>query len=341
MLSHLRVPPSIPRAHLRPWFRPAQPSCSRFISSSRINRYTDLSPEPEPEQVAAEDSATTVQEEPVDRPDAGSYREFLETIGAQYKHATCKQWLGGNVPFPLNPSFKPPAPVPDAVRSKIYHDYMVNPKAETIRQLARTHNISLKRVDAILRLKGMEADWVKGKPLQTGFQFGMENILGVNQIHLEQAYRYDAHEADTLEEEEHRDAARQRYQRLYWESVPEDGREPVVPLNLERAKTKAKLMALRAEERKSDRELMPLIQNPKLFGPRPPKTLVSKRSGHPTIQFVDVGGKYIDPKDRLHRMANAQRNRRERLPKKPKKDKRDKKGRKDVSTTKHVPPHVA
>lgn len=36
--------------------------------------------------------------------------------------------------------------------------------------------------------------------------------------------RRDVNEADQLEETERRDAARQRYQRMYWESVPEDGR---------------------------------------------------------------------------------------------------------------------
>lgn len=64
--------------------------------------------------------------------------------------------------------------------------------------------------------------------MQTGFRDGMEKILGVEpfvedpQSHA--SGRYDAHEADTLEQEERRDASRQRYQRLYWESVPEDGR---------------------------------------------------------------------------------------------------------------------
>jgi hypothetical protein len=61
----------------------------------------------------------------------------------------------------------------------------------------------------------------------------MEKLLGVkederikNTLPEDQRdwIRYDVHEADTLEEEENRDAARQRYQHSYWESVPEDGR---------------------------------------------------------------------------------------------------------------------
>jgi hypothetical protein len=80
--------------------------------------------------------------------------------------------------------------------------------------------------------------------LQTGFAAGMEAILGVTtpqkverllgQSSRENTQAEDAsdpsrtegpvYEADLLEEDEQRDAARQRYQHLYWESVPEDGR---------------------------------------------------------------------------------------------------------------------
>ena len=69
----------------------------------------------------------------------------------------------------------------------------------------------------------------QGKQVQTGFTKGMELILNASQSDNTErtfvnAIRYDVHEADTLEAEERRDAARQRYQRSYWESVPEDGR---------------------------------------------------------------------------------------------------------------------
>ena len=51
----------------------------------------------------------------------------------------------------------------------------------------------------------------------------MEKLLGTDQeIRNRQDWtRRDVHEADTLEQEEDRDAIRQRYQRLYWESIPE------------------------------------------------------------------------------------------------------------------------
>lgn len=57
----------------------------------------------------------------------------------------------------------------------------------------------------------------------------MEKLLAVKQdtqalpADMTDWTRYDVHEADTLQEEENRDAARQRYERQYWEAIPEDG----------------------------------------------------------------------------------------------------------------------
>lgn len=38
---------------------------------------------------------------------------------------------------------------------------MSNPAVYTVRKLSERHSISLKRVDAILRLKGLEEHWKK------------------------------------------------------------------------------------------------------------------------------------------------------------------------------------
>jgi hypothetical protein len=61
----------------------------------------------------------------------------------------------------MNPSFHPPVPISDAVRSQMYADYMLDPETNSVRALSQRYNISLKRVDAILRLKGLEASFVK------------------------------------------------------------------------------------------------------------------------------------------------------------------------------------
>ncbi|KAF7302500.1 hypothetical protein HMN09_00884300 [Mycena chlorophos] len=138
----------------------------------------------------------------------------------------------GQVPFAMNPSFKPPPPISDALRSRMYAQYMDNPDLNSVRALSQRYHISLKRVEAILRLKGLEAAHVKGKQLQTGFQHGMEWLLGVQQpsfadlLETEEASesRTDVHEADMLEQLENRDAERQRFQRQYWESMDDDGK---------------------------------------------------------------------------------------------------------------------
>lgn len=75
---------------------------------------------------------------------------------------------------------------------------------------------------------------MQGIPLQTGFQIGMDKLLSawthpktlvfkpVTLGKIED--RDDVSQADALEQAEKRDAARYRYERLYWESTPEDGR---------------------------------------------------------------------------------------------------------------------
>jgi hypothetical protein len=64
-------------------------------------------------------------------------------------------------PYPANPSFRPPAPISDALRTKIYQSFMADPQKNNIHELGARHNLSLKRVQAILRLKGLEAHWIK------------------------------------------------------------------------------------------------------------------------------------------------------------------------------------
>ncbi|KAJ8702027.1 hypothetical protein PTI98_000776 [Pleurotus ostreatus] len=140
----------------------------------------------------------------------------------------------------------------------------------------------------------------------------MEKILGTKTFaeSVVSDIRYDAREADSLEEEENRDAARQRYQRLYWESTPEDGREPIVPASLEHAKKLAKKITKQAERHKSDPEYMPIIHNDKLFV-KTKKEVISQRTGSAPIKFLDVGGKFINVDDRLRRIAGAERKARE------------------------------
>ena len=154
-------------------------STQRWVSASAARRRLDFSStgevaiqedvEPQPEAETTRD----VREDP-------SYEQWLATTGRQYKRADRRNWLGGTVvrprfplyapssltnagrqPFPLNPSFKPPTPLSDARRQQIFDQFIFDPKVNNVRALAARHGISIKRVDAILRLKGLEASWKK------------------------------------------------------------------------------------------------------------------------------------------------------------------------------------
>ncbi|KAF7347394.1 hypothetical protein MVEN_01495200 [Mycena venus] len=206
-------------------------------------------------------------------------------------------------PFPMNRSFKPPVPISDATRSRIYADYMADPETNSIRALSQRYHVSLKRVEAILRLKGLEAAFVKNKPLQTGFLWGMEMLLGVKSSpRVDVDERADVHMADMLEQEENRDAARQRFQRQYWESI-----EPLLPASLEHAKKIAERSAQAAHDNKSNATLMPRFKDTDTIKSPRQKVQTVVREGRLPIHFVDVGGKFLQAEDRLRRMAVAER----------------------------------
>ncbi|ETW86864.1 hypothetical protein HETIRDRAFT_244643, partial [Heterobasidion irregulare TC 32-1] len=61
----------------------------------------------------------------------------------------------------LNPSFQPPTPVSESIRNTLYRQFMANPETNSVRNLASRYHLSIKRVEAILRLKGLEAHWIK------------------------------------------------------------------------------------------------------------------------------------------------------------------------------------
>lgn len=68
-------------------------------------------------------------------------------------------WLGDNVPFPNNPTFRPVPPIPDENKTEIYNAFVIHKKSP--RQIAEDQRISIKRVEAIIRLKALENDFAK------------------------------------------------------------------------------------------------------------------------------------------------------------------------------------
>ncbi|CAE6524096.1 unnamed protein product [Rhizoctonia solani] len=83
-------------------------------------------------------------------------------------------WLGGDIPYPDNPTFKPPPPLSDVVKSSIYDQYIkaLQPAVskseshtQTIRNLSEQLGISISRVEAIIRLKEYEKQYQKVIPI--------------------------------------------------------------------------------------------------------------------------------------------------------------------------------
>ncbi|KAI0684764.1 eukaryotic mitochondrial regulator protein-domain-containing protein, partial [Cytidiella melzeri] len=209
-------------------------------------------------------------------------------VGLQYKDPRPQNWLGGNRPFPLNPTFQPPAPISDELKDVIYEKFMDNPAQNGVRELAALYGLSIKRVDAVLRLKGLEENWKKGKSLQTGFQEGMEELLGVKEhsiARISDALGEDAIAADEQADESGNDTARMRYQRMFWEPTIEHA-APVVPEILETIR-----------ERNAHRHATA----------KPVQVRVLEREGRANIQFVDVGGQFVDKKTEQKRLREAER----------------------------------
>ncbi|KAI0828914.1 eukaryotic mitochondrial regulator protein-domain-containing protein [Trametes gibbosa] len=249
---------------------------------------------------AGPDSADPFKEGP-------TYATWLRTEGLKYRDPhRPNNWLGGVSPFPLNPTFKPPTPVSDSIRNAMWNDYMRDPATFNVRFLAQQHGLSIARVDAILRLKGLEESWRKeNKQLQTGFLKGMEYILGVAAKEASsrglrtavQDLGADAAEADAVSEST-KALARDRYQRLFWEPVTE-GQSPIIPTELARAAEDAVKLSARQDAAKLKRlRGLSTVTEPER---------VVEHAGRPTMRFVDVGVKFLDVDDRLKRVTAAKR----------------------------------
>jgi len=136
----------------------------------------------------------------------------------------------------------------------------------------------------------------------------MESILGVHNtptLSAAQDLGVDAVEADLQDQDDVRGQLRDRYVRSFWEPVPE-GAEPLMPGVLQHARQTAERHVRAAEDAKSD---------PKILGkhegsPQKVQLLPSgKASGRPMIEFVDVGGKFIDVKEHTARAKESARRR--------------------------------
>ncbi|KIY73504.1 hypothetical protein CYLTODRAFT_365523 [Cylindrobasidium torrendii FP15055 ss-10] len=238
---------------------------------------------------------------------ADTFQGFMAMHGDKFRKADvpCK-WLGDKVPFPLNPTFRPPPPLSDAVRDTIWKMHMRDPVKYSLRELARLFHMSIGRVDAILRMKGMEKDWVKDIPLQTGFLDGMEFLLKVDPLSHQGHDRHLASESDELEEQPDRSAARDRYERHYWEATDETNPDTIMPGSIESAKARAKRAGEAALVKPGDPRTLPRVPIPSyVLKPRPIQRY--EQPGRPDIKFVDVGNKFVDGETLLARYKESER----------------------------------
>jgi hypothetical protein len=64
-------------------------------------------------------------------------------------------------PFPLNKSFKPPAPLSDHLKNMIWLMHDADRVNHNARHIAAEMGLSIPRVEAILKLKYLEKGWEK------------------------------------------------------------------------------------------------------------------------------------------------------------------------------------
>ena len=155
----------------------------------------------------------------------------------------------------------------------------------------------------------------------------MEKLLGVtydaskHKTHQDWVEsRIQTVEADALDQAEGDDQARTRYQRMFWEPVVEGEvcdskaststsllisshhQEPDLPNALKRAREDAKGHRVR-DDTKANYTALDL--------PHESGMDVTNSSGaaigRPTIKFIDVGAKFLDPKDLMRRMKESKR----------------------------------
>ncbi|KAJ1914789.1 hypothetical protein H4219_004634 [Mycoemilia scoparia] len=110
---------------------------------------------------------------------------WLNEEGKKYLNANTERpnWVGRDGPFPLNPAFKPNPPVSDSVKMSIYNLYDKDAAHWTPRKLGEKFKISIKRVEAILKLKTLEAKMIdEGFTPQKEFTRGMEKMLGARRF---------------------------------------------------------------------------------------------------------------------------------------------------------------
>ncbi|KAJ2547328.1 hypothetical protein EV175_005264 [Coemansia sp. RSA 1933] len=178
-----------------PLRRVAMAPTTRYINTSRVAKTEPSDPDafedgvPETKILRAEPitALPPSAENPEDNTHTDKvigYKGWLRQNNAMYKEMKPggSNYVGGNptTPFPLNPWFRVRAPLSDSIRESIYQDYLKDPERVTPRILGERYRISIKRVEAILKLKAIEHHMVEneGFTAQKKLTAGMESMMG-------------------------------------------------------------------------------------------------------------------------------------------------------------------
>ncbi|KAG8994285.1 hypothetical protein FRB94_008399 [Tulasnella sp. JGI-2019a] len=233
-----------------------------------------------------------------------TFEAWLSRIGTQFKDPLPGRtnWLGVTCPFPMNPSFKPRPPISDAQRQTIFDAHAANPELNSVRALSERFGISLKRIEAIIRLKALEFKWKQDdRPLRTNFLAGMESALGVIPFRpsnatatIQRSLNSDTDLADRAAEEDANSITevQRGIPKMYWEGV-EDGKEPLV----------APLMASLADQH-AQKTADTIAASAKFLASHQ-HVVPAKQEGRAPMVFVDVGKKFMVPKEENQRLKAA------------------------------------
>ncbi|CAB5363054.1 unnamed protein product [Rhizophagus irregularis] len=106
------------------------------------------------------------------------YKIWLVNEGKNFTDSYDRpNYLGSNIPFPMNPFFKPQPPLSDSTKEEIWLKF--TQEGQTPRKIGTDYGVSLKRVEAILKLKKLEKDMdKKGITLQKNLSENIEKMLG-------------------------------------------------------------------------------------------------------------------------------------------------------------------
>ncbi|KAG8839386.1 hypothetical protein FRC18_011497 [Serendipita sp. 400] len=230
------------------------------------------------------------------------HTRWLQTAGMTFRRPRDDgpNWLGGSVPFPMNPSFKPPPPISDKMRTQIFGLYTQNNHNEE--WLSAKFGLSVSRVKAILRLKKLEQLWVKNRTCQHRFQADMERYLGVQAPspgNRKGMPRDLARQIDS-DVDVHAIGSSNRLQRVFYELVPE-GEEPPLAQYMDLAEATKEEAAGNGAKKRHDSRPKNLVVAPTSqtdSNGRPFKSATRYRwfypakAGRAPYTFIDVGDRY-------------------------------------------------